>query len=104
MYANDGSARLTWRDLQHIVVRTARKANLAADDWVKNAVGRLGTTILQLYTAMSVSVCPSVHSRISETVRPNVSRIFVHVAPRGSVLGGIAIRYVLPVLWMTSCF
>ena len=42
MYANVRSPRLTWRDLQHIVVRTARKANLVADDWTKNAVGRLG--------------------------------------------------------------
>ena len=36
------SPRLTWRDLQHIVVRTARKANLVADDWIKNSVGRQG--------------------------------------------------------------
>jgi len=42
------SPRLTWRDLQHIVVRTARKANLVADDWVKNAVGRLGSFVRSL--------------------------------------------------------
>jgi len=36
------SPHLTWRDLQHIVVLTARQANLDADDWAKNGVGRLG--------------------------------------------------------------
>jgi len=36
------SPHLTWRDLQYIVVLTARQANLDADDWVKNGVGRLG--------------------------------------------------------------
>lgn len=32
--------RLTWRDLQHIVVLTAKQANLEANDWTTNAVGR----------------------------------------------------------------
>jgi len=36
------SPHLTWRDLQHIVVLTARQANLDADDWAKNGVSRLG--------------------------------------------------------------
>lgn len=31
---------LTWRDLQHIVVVTSAVANLQADDWVTNGVGR----------------------------------------------------------------
>ncbi|CAG2240268.1 FURIN [Mytilus edulis] len=35
--ANPG---LTWRDMQHIVVHTAKKANLKADDWVVNGVNR----------------------------------------------------------------
>ena len=33
---------LTWRDMQHIVVMTARTANLRSDDWVVNGVGRNG--------------------------------------------------------------
>jgi len=37
------SPTLTWRDLQHIVVLTAREANLEADDWVINGKGRQGT-------------------------------------------------------------
>ncbi|XP_052098136.1 furin-like protease kpc-1 isoform X4 [Mytilus californianus] len=35
--ANPG---LTWRDMQHIVVHTAKKANLKADDWIVNGVNR----------------------------------------------------------------
>ncbi|XP_026676347.1 furin-like protease 1 [Diaphorina citri] len=35
--ANPG---LTWRDMQHIVVATARPANLRAPDWATNGVGR----------------------------------------------------------------
>lgn len=31
---------LTWRDLQHIVVRTAKPDHLKANDWVTNGVGR----------------------------------------------------------------
>jgi len=30
---------LSWRDVQHIVVRSAKKANLQADDWKTNAAG-----------------------------------------------------------------
>lgn len=33
---------LTWRDMQHIVVRTARPNNLIAPDWATNGVGRNG--------------------------------------------------------------
>jgi hypothetical protein len=36
------SPRLTWRDMQHIVVLTARRGNLNADDWKTNGVGRYG--------------------------------------------------------------
>ena len=31
---------LTWRDVQHITVRCAHNANLRANDWSQNAVGR----------------------------------------------------------------
>ena len=41
---------LTWRDLQHIVVETARTANLKAEDWVINAVGKKGIkTVIKLH-------------------------------------------------------
>ncbi|XP_035668240.1 furin-like isoform X3 [Branchiostoma floridae] len=35
----EANPNLTWRDLQHIVVRTARPDNLHADDFVTNAAG-----------------------------------------------------------------
>jgi len=38
--ALEANSRLTWRDMQHIVVRTARPENLRAKDWVVNGVGR----------------------------------------------------------------
>ncbi|KAG8127118.1 hypothetical protein E2320_022138, partial [Naja naja] len=31
---------LTWRDMQHLVVRASSPAHLQADDWVRNGVGR----------------------------------------------------------------
>lgn len=38
--ALEANKQLTWRDMQHIVVATARPANLKAPDWVVNGVGR----------------------------------------------------------------
>ncbi|OWA52946.1 Furin-like protease 1, isoforms 1/1-X/2 [Hypsibius exemplaris] len=38
--ALEANPKLTWRDVQHLVVRTARHANLDAEDWVTNGVGR----------------------------------------------------------------
>ncbi|KAK2575143.1 hypothetical protein KPH14_008860 [Odynerus spinipes] len=38
--ALEANGDLTWRDMQHIVVRTAKPANLKAPDWVTNGVGR----------------------------------------------------------------
>lgn len=34
------SRNLTWRDMQHLVVRTSSNAKLNSDDFVVNAVGR----------------------------------------------------------------
>lgn len=44
--ALEANRNLTWRDMQHIVVRTAKPANLKADDWQVNGVGRNGKFIL----------------------------------------------------------
>ncbi|KAJ8968362.1 hypothetical protein NQ317_009525 [Molorchus minor] len=38
--ALQANPNLTWRDMQHIVVRTARPQNLVAPDWQTNGVGR----------------------------------------------------------------
>lgn len=40
--ALESNRELTWRDMQHIVVRTARPANLKSFDWKVNGVGRNG--------------------------------------------------------------
>lgn len=34
------SPKLTWRDMQHLVVQTANPGNLQTNDWMKNGVGR----------------------------------------------------------------
>ena len=36
------SPNLTWRDLQYVVLMTAKPAGLHANDWITNAVGRRG--------------------------------------------------------------
>ncbi|XP_053321052.1 proprotein convertase subtilisin/kexin type 4 [Spea bombifrons] len=38
--ALEANPALTWRDLQHIVVRASSPANLITEDWVVNGVGR----------------------------------------------------------------
>ncbi|XP_023673181.2 furin [Paramormyrops kingsleyae] len=38
--ALEANKNLTWRDMQHLVVRTSRPAHLTTDDWRVNAVGR----------------------------------------------------------------
>ena len=35
----EAKPELTWRDVQHIIVRTARRANLRAEDWRQNGAG-----------------------------------------------------------------
>jgi len=42
------SPQLTWRDMQHIVVMTARMVNLRADDWVVNGIGRKGAHLTDM--------------------------------------------------------
>jgi furin len=44
--ALEANPNLTWRDMQHVVVRTARQTNLKADDWQINGVGRNGKIYL----------------------------------------------------------
>ena len=36
----EANPSLTWRDVQHIIVRTSRPANLRAPDWSTNWMGR----------------------------------------------------------------
>lgn len=37
---------LTWRDIQHIIVRTSRAGHLNANDWKTNAAGYKGKNLL----------------------------------------------------------
>ena len=39
------SMNLTWRDMQHLVVRTAQPGRLSAADWKANGVGRRGKSL-----------------------------------------------------------
>jgi len=48
-----------------------------------------------------LSVCPHAYIR---TARPTSPKVSFMLAVASSSCGGVAIRYVLPVLWMTSCF
>ncbi|KAM4747497.1 furin-1-like [Rhinophrynus dorsalis] len=38
--ALEANTNLTWRDMQHLVVRTSNPAHLNANDWITNGVGR----------------------------------------------------------------
>ncbi|XP_064325633.1 proprotein convertase subtilisin/kexin type 4 [Phalacrocorax carbo] len=38
--ALEANPALTWRDLQHLVIRASKPAHLQAEDWAKNGVGR----------------------------------------------------------------
>uniref|UniRef100_F6YWW9 P/Homo B domain-containing protein n=1 Tax=Ciona intestinalis TaxID=7719 RepID=F6YWW9_CIOIN len=40
--ALEANPNLTWRDMQHLVVRTAKPDGLSVDDWQQNGVGKRG--------------------------------------------------------------
>ena len=55
--------------------------------------------------SVCLSVCVSVRLHISKTECPNFTKLSsVHVAVARSSSGDNAVHYVLPGLWMTSCF
>jgi len=57
------------------------------------------------HVCLCACVCLSVHDHISGTARQIfTTKFFVHVmAVARYSSGGVVIRYVFPVLWMTSC-
>jgi len=65
-----------------------------------------GVRSVVMSMSVCLCVCLSVHSHNSKTVRPNFSNCggMLPVAVARSSSGGVAICYVHPVLWMTSCF
>lgn len=42
VYALPFSPLLTWRDVQHIIVKTSKAGHLSAPDWKTNAAGYNG--------------------------------------------------------------
>ena len=44
---------MTWRDMQHIVVETAKPDDLHAQDWVINGVGKKGETSVMVVSCRS---------------------------------------------------
>ena len=57
-----------------------------------------------VYVCLCLCECLSVRDHFFGITRPTFTKFFVHITfGRGSVFsGGVVIRYVLPVLWMTS--
>jgi len=60
--ALEANRDLTWRDMQHIVVRTAKPANLQAPDWVVNGVGRNGESLSNSLWKKNVSEILNAHN------------------------------------------
>ena len=67
-------------------------------------VNHYSALVVERSIAISLSVCLSVREYISGTVGPIFTNILCGspVAVARSSLGGVAICYVLPVLWLTS--
>jgi len=80
--------------------------NESALNFVTSPPGKVARYCDRRVCMLCLSVCLHVRSHISKITRPNFTKFSVHVTcGRDSVL----IRrqcdsYVLPVLWMTSCF
>ncbi|XP_063929314.1 furin-like protease 1 isoform X3 [Zophobas morio] len=79
--ALEANPNLTWRDMQHIVVRTARPQNLIAPDWQTNGVGRnvshsFGYGLMDAYAMVQLSrnwiTVPEQHK--CEITAPHVQR------------------------------
>ncbi|XP_044256588.1 furin-like protease 1 isoform X3 [Tribolium madens] len=79
--ALEANPNLTWRDMQHIVVRTARPENLIAADWQTNGVGRnvshsFGYGLMDAYAMVQLSrnwiTVPEQHK--CEITAPHVQR------------------------------
>lgn len=51
------SPALTWRDVQHIVVKTSRRGHLSASDWQSNGAGYDGEMSLEMSLMIYYSTC-----------------------------------------------
>lgn len=79
--ALEANPNLTWRDMQHIVVRTARPEHLIASDWQTNGVGRnvshsFGYGLMDAYAMVKLAkdwvTVPDQHK--CEIAAPHVSK------------------------------
>lgn len=51
------SPALTWRDLQHLIIRASKPAHLQAEDWAENGVGRRGECRAQPLQHLPAAPC-----------------------------------------------
>ena len=67
----EANRNLNWRDMQHIVVRTAKPDHLIARDWQVNGVGRNGifTLLYCLHNFCHIKF-PRAHSHSCYTSKP----------------------------------
>jgi len=92
-------------ELAAVYIITGRIARTAIAG-IYYSVPDRGSRSIVMSVSASVSVCLSVHDHISGTTRPIFPDFFcamcvLPVELARSSSGGIMIRYVLPILWMT---
>ncbi|KAG7238135.1 hypothetical protein INR49_030197, partial [Caranx melampygus] len=59
--ALEANMNLTWRDMQHLVVRTSQPGHLSAGDWKTNGVGRRGEERLAIWNHTTLTTNPTPH-------------------------------------------
>ncbi|CAM9397969.1 unnamed protein product [Lampetra fluviatilis] len=83
--ALEANPRLTWRDVQHLVVRTSRPAHLVAADWTTNGAGRRVSHLygFGLMNAEAMVVAAESWRRVPEqrTCRGHADRTLTWIRP-----------------------
>ncbi|XP_075923026.1 proprotein convertase subtilisin/kexin type 6-like isoform X3 [Petromyzon marinus] len=83
--ALEANPRLTWRDVQHLVVRTSRPAHLVAPDWTTNGAGRRVSHLygFGLMNAEAMVVAAASWRRVPEqrTCRGHTDRTHTWIRP-----------------------
>uniref|UniRef100_A0A8C9U4R0 Furin, paired basic amino acid cleaving enzyme n=1 Tax=Scleropages formosus TaxID=113540 RepID=A0A8C9U4R0_SCLFO len=80
--ALEANKNLTWRDMQHLVVRTSNPAHLTTNDWKTNGVGRRGTrkhvSLRSLLHMSADSAVSAVLRTTRKTVRESIRGVFLN--------------------------
>lgn len=63
------SKNLTWRDMQHLVVRTSHPNHLLTNDWRTNGVGRKGTAPSTFLTVSNNPKLPLVKGNVQKALK-----------------------------------